>query len=49
MALRMGSLYESRLAGIESRLQVLTWAVFTLTGLALSNLWLSYSILQRLP
>lgn len=41
--------YESRLASIDTRLQVLTWMVGTLTAIALGNLWLAFSILARLP
>jgi hypothetical protein len=41
--------YENRLSNIESRLTFLTWMVTTLVALAIGNLWLSISILGRLP
>lgn len=41
--------YESRLAALDSRLAVLMWMVGTLVAIALGNLWLSFSILSRLP
>ena len=45
--------YDSRLAGIDTRLSVLTWMVATLVvlqiALGLGNLWLLFTILSRLP
>jgi hypothetical protein len=41
--------YENRLASIESRLTLLTWMVGTLVALTIGNLWLTFSILGRLP
>ena len=46
MAMMLG---ESRLAGIDARLSLLTWMVATLTALAIGNLWLAFNILARLP
>jgi len=41
--------YDQRLAAVDTRLTLLTWMVSFLTALALANLWLSVSILGRLP
>jgi len=41
--------YESRLASLDTKLSVLMAAVSFLTLLAAGNLWLSFSILSRLP
>lgn len=41
--------YENRLAAIESRLTLLTWMVGFLIALVIGNLWLTVSILGRLP
>ena len=41
--------YDTRLNGIDTKLAVLLALVTTLTGLALGSLWLSFSILSRLP
>ena len=41
--------YDSRLAKIEADLALLKWMVGFLTAIAVGNLWLTVSILQRLP
>lgn len=41
--------YENRLASIETRLSVLTWMVGFLITITIGNLFLTFSILQRLP
>jgi hypothetical protein len=41
--------YQSRLAGVEARLQRLTGIVGTLVALAVGNLGLAFGILARLP
>jgi hypothetical protein len=41
--------FESRIGRIERDLLVIKWMLGTLTALNLGNLWLSFSILGRLP
>lgn len=41
--------YESRLASIESRLLVLTWMVGTTIALMFGLVWMTFTIMGRLP
>jgi hypothetical protein len=41
--------YDNRMAAIDTRMAVLTWMVGFLIALMVGNLWLTVSILARLP
>jgi hypothetical protein len=41
--------YERQIAAIRTDLAVVKWMVGTLVAIGLGNLWLSFSILSRLP
>ena len=41
--------YDNRMAALDSRTAVLTWMVGALIALTIGNLWLTMTILGRLP
>jgi hypothetical protein len=41
--------YDNRMAALDARTAVLTWMVGALIALTISNLWLTMTILSRLP
>jgi hypothetical protein len=41
--------YDNRMAALDSRTVVLTWMVGALIALTIGNLWLTVTILSRLP
>ena len=41
--------YDNRLASLDTRLAVLTWMVGFLIALGVANLWMTVTLLNRLP
>lgn len=41
--------YDNKMAGLDTRTAVLTWMVGFLIALAVGNLWVTVTILGRLP